>query len=287
MMITLTGIPSGITVWAPRSNPANASGLPGAGATGTTAVMVRVVASDADGSGGAIGTPVSRQLDRIEPVGGTATIVYEWVAIQGDGPAPLNTNLILTGANPIATGVVQGSLNLAPIGPPTLSTARPQFAGGRSSRTVANIAACASYLLFPWVAFTGDGAYDTGMAIANASADPTGPQPGGMNTPPQTGDVTLYFWRKDGGTNPAPQTIAKALGAGLTTTFIASSLKDPFLGYIIAVCGFPFGHGFAFINSPSPGTGGSFAQGYMALSLANPRAPTAGVVPVFTEANGM
>jgi hypothetical protein len=290
-MVTLTGIPSGITVWAPRSNPANASGLPGAGATGTTAIMVRVVAADADGSGGAIGTPVRNQLDRIDPVGGTAVVVYEWVAIQAGGGAganagALNTNLILTGAAPIATGVVQGSLNLAPIGPPTTSTGRPQFAGGRSTRTVANIAACGSYLLFPWVAYTGEGAYDTGMAIANTSADPAGPQPGGINTPPQTGDVTLYFWRKDGGTNPAPQTIAKALPAGQVTTFLASSLKDSFVGYIIAVCGFPFGHGFAFINSPAPGTGGSFAEGYIALSLANPRAPSAGVSPVFVEGAG-
>jgi hypothetical protein len=249
--------------------------------------MVRVVATEPDGSGGAIGTPVRNQLDRIDAVGGTVTIVYEYVAVAGNAiPTSSFINVVMTGAAPIATGQIRGALNMAPIGPPTVAGARPQFAGGRSDKAVANIAACASYLLFPWVVFTGDGAYDTGMAIANTSADPTGPQPGGINTPPQSGDVTLYFWRKDGGTNPAPQTIAKALPAGQTTTFVASSLKDPFLGYVIAVCGFPFGHGFGFITNPSPGSSGQFAEGFLALSLLNPRAPSVGVPPVFIEANG-
>ena len=108
-----------------------------------------------------------------------------------------------------------------------------------------------------------------------------------FGTPAQTGDVTLYFWKSGGGTNPAPVTIAKALPAGQTTTYVVSSLKEAFTGYIIAVCQFAFGHGFAFINSPSPGTGGSFAQGYTALSLPNPRlGGSAGQIAVAVEAVG-
>jgi hypothetical protein len=285
-IINLTGIPAGISIYAPRQLPLNASGFLNQAGVTTPANVIRVIAPDpVDGSGGALGAITARQLDRIDSAGGAATIVYEWVTAATAG-ALGDFALVVTGAAPISTGTILGTINMAPIGPPTVSPGRPQFAGGRSTKNVVNVAACASYLLFPWVVFTGDGAYDTGMAIANTSADPQGPQPGGLNTPPLTGDVTLYFWRKDGGTNPAPQTIAKALPAGQVTTFLASSLKDSFVGYIIAVCGFPFGHGFAFINSPAPGTGGSFAEGYIALSLANPRAPSAGVSPVFVEGAG-
>ena len=291
-LVTLTGIPAGITIYAPHQvgagGTATTSGFANQPGTsgGSRAVLARVAAPEVDGSGGAVAALISRQLDRIDAVCGTATIVYEWV----DNPAnagPPAFNLFITGAAPISTGTVRATLDMAPVGPPTVGPARPQFAGGRSAKTVANIAACASYLLFPWIAYTADGAYDTGMAIANTSADPAGAPPDGIGTPAQTGDVTLYFWKSGGGTNPAPVTIAKALPAGQTTTYVVSSLKEAFTGYIIAVCQFAFGHGFAFINSPSPGTGGSFAQGYTALSLPNPRlGGSAGQIAVAVEAVG-
>ncbi|MGH9786187.1 MAG: hypothetical protein ACRD88_18615, partial [Terriglobia bacterium] len=122
--------------------------------------------------------------------------------------------------------------------------------------------ACASYLLFPWVAYTGDGAVDTGLAIANTTKDPPA-----IGTPSQKGDVTLYFWRSTGTNNPAPLKIATALEGGQTTTYVLSALGAPFSGYVIAVCGFQMGHGIAaFLSS------GSF-NAFTALSLANPRLP--------------
>ena len=125
--------------------------------------------------------------------------------------------------------------------------------------------ACASYLLFPWVAYSADGTLDTGIAISNTTADPAV-----INSPKQKGDVTLYFWRSDGTAAPAPQKIATALTAGKSTTFVASSLGAGFTGYIIAHCTFQMGHGLAAFLSPRAGV---FGASYLAISLQNPRIP--------------
>jgi len=160
---------------------------------------------------------------------------------------------------------VEGSANLRitlrgtsdPPDAPIFSTASAsrQF-DGPAFRTLA----CASYLLFPWVAYTGDGAVDTGLAIANTTKDP--PQIGTIS---QKGDVTLHFWRATGTSNPAPVKIATALEGGNTATYVVSQLGSPFSGYVIAVCGFQMGHGIAAFLS-----GGSF-NAFTALSLTNPR----------------
>jgi hypothetical protein len=146
----------------------------------------------------------------------------------------------------------------------TDSPEAPRFSTAAASRqldaTAFRSLACASYLLFPWVANTGDGAVDTGLAIANTTADP--PQIGSL---PQKGDVTLHFWRSAGGTNPAPLKIATALEAGRTATYVISALGAPFQGYVIAVCTFQMGHGIAAFLS-----GGSF-NAFTAISLLNPR----------------
>jgi hypothetical protein len=171
---------------------------------------------------------------------------------------------------------VEGTANLRivlrgasdPPDAPVFSTASSsrQF-DGAAHRTLA----CASYLLFPWVAYTGDGAVDTGLAIANTTADP--PQ---IGTIAQKGDVTLHFWRSAGGTNPPPLKIATALEAGRTTTYVVSQLGSPFTGYVIAVCTFQMGHGLAAFLS-----GGAF-NGYIAMVITNPRL----VLPGITEATG-
>ena len=101
-------------------------------------------------------------------------------------------------------------------------------------------------ILFPRVVYTGDGNLDTGVAIANAAADPPV-----IGTRGQIGDVTIYFWRADGGPNPAPLKIATNLKPGQTATFVLSQLVSPFAGYAIAICGFQHGHGYASIISPA------------------------------------
>lgn len=143
----------------------------------------------------------------------------------------------------------------------------PVFATSGASIQLSNTAVrtivCASYLLFPWVAYVADGSLDTGIAISNTSADPAV-----LGTVKQKGDVTLYFWTADGSTAPSPLKIATALDAGKSATFVASSLGKAFTGYIIATCGFQFGHGLAAFLAPKAGV---FGASYLALSLPNPR----------------
>jgi hypothetical protein len=155
-----------------------------------------------------------------------------------------------------ATGNVRIQLRGASSAPdaPTFAS-NTQFSGA-----VVRVLSCASYLLFPWVAYTGDGAVDTGLAIANTTKDPPV-----IGTLGQAGDVTLYFWRAAGGTNPVPVKIATALAAGQTATYVISQLGAPFQGYVIAHCTFQMGHGLAAFLS-----GGAF-NGYIAQVINNPR----------------
>lgn len=271
-----TGIPSGITLYVPEQ----VSGGPGAGlsavTTGTataTLALTRVggvVA--ADGSGGALVAAVANQFDKITVSAGTATVVYEVIAESSAAQEAFTILFAFTGGTTVGTGTIAGSISLAPVGPTSANPAVPQFAAGSTS-TVVNVSVCASYLLFPWVANTGDGAYDTGFAIANTTADTVG-------TTAQTGNVTLNFFRNTGTNHPPAVTIATGLAAGGTATAVLSQVvTGSFLGYVIAVCDFQMAHGFAFLNSPSPATGGQFAQGYLAISVNNPRlgAPIAAI----------
>ncbi len=263
--IQLTGVPAGISVWAPEIVTLASLASTGSVAGGATAGVITLVAgAAADGSGGAVVVPVANQFDSITLVGGTATIIYQVTVAPTGLPETISALIALTGLPTTGTGAISGSLGLAPVGPPTAVAARPQF-GSVTPGTAATISLCATYLLFPWVVNTGDGAYDTGLAISNTTADAP------IGTPTQVGDVRLYFWASTG-TNPAPVTLATALAAGRTATGVLSALvTTPFTGYVIAVCNFQLGHGFAFINNPRPGTGGAFSQGYLALSITSPR----------------
>jgi hypothetical protein len=169
----------------------------------------------------------------------------------------------------------------SPTAPPA-NASLPQFSAG-TSKTVANANVCATYLLFPYVVNTGDGKFDTGFAVSNTTSDVTA-----IGTTGQTGDVTFYFFPAAGGTAPSPVTVKTGLAAGQQATYVLSSLGSAFSGYVIAVCNFQLGHGFAFINSPQPGTGGQFAEGYLALSVTNPRIPgsTGGALLTPLESSG-
>jgi len=292
--VTLTGIPTGISLWAPEQISSVAglvsaatTGVATAGAPGITVTLV--TGASADGSGGAVlGAPVVNQFDKITVTSGSATLVYELATLGAPFPASVTMYLNLAGVATTGTGAIAGSVGFAPVGPPTANPWRPQFAAA-ASKTVANVAVCATYLLFPWVANTGNGSLDTGFAIANTTLDPAV-----IGTTGETGTVTMYFFRATTGAvsgstggNPAAVTIGPSAGLapGDTVTGVLSQMvTGPFSGYAIAVCNFQLGHGFAFLSNPSPGTGGAFAEGYLADVITNPRLPT---VALFgTEASG-
>jgi hypothetical protein len=90
-------------------------------------------------------------------------------------------------------------------------------------------------LLFSFV--TNLAGFDTGIAIANTTADPFG-------TSPQDGACTLTFF---GANAPAPS-VTPTIVAGATFVDLASSRAPNFQGYLIAECDFPLAHGFAFVS---------------------------------------
>jgi hypothetical protein len=131
------------------------------------------------------------------------------------------------------------------------------------------VAPCTTNLLFPWVAnFAG---LDTGLAISNTSDDP-------YNTEPQTGTCEVNLYPTDTTTNngvalTGPATITTssiAPGSVWRSTLSGQTAFRGKAGYIIAICEFQYGHGFAFFTDNfgvgSPAT----AQGYLALIIPDP-----------------
>ena len=100
-------------------------------------------------------------------------------------------------------------------------------------------------LLFSFV--TNQSGFDTGITIANTTADPFG-------SGETDGTCTLHYFPQSGAA-PASQTTTSPVAAGRTLTFTLSSggglgiaARAGFQGYIIADCGFPFARGFGFLS---------------------------------------
>jgi hypothetical protein len=128
---------------------------------------------------------------------------------------------------------------------------------------------CQCDLLFPYV--VDQTGMNTGVAIANTTVDPYG-------TGPQSGYISLYFYpdvnSKIGtvGTAITEVTTNKVAAGDEFLMVVGGTSTDPgvtaaastvtgFQGYMIAITGFQFCHGYAFI------TDGTQAQGYVALVL--------------------
>ena len=263
-----TGIPTGFVIYAPEIVGGGAAAANGSISTGGLTVLKLVSGPNLDGSGGVVVSPASNlsTYDLITPTGGAASVIYEVTTSAGTLATEVAiVNISMTGTPTTGTGSVSAVISPAPVGPTTVSPELPQFAATGKPAVIATVTLCASYLLFPWAPSTGDGNYETGVAIANTTSDPSV-----IGTTGVPGDVNAYFFPSDGSASTT-QTIATGLKPGATATFVVgTTLKKPFLGYIIVVCNFPLGHGFAFIDNPIGGQNG-FAQGYLAISLTNPR----------------
>jgi hypothetical protein len=168
-------------------------------------------------------------------------------------------------------GVADGQAQMYPP-TPTGATAKPRFnhpLENDPSDTLITVAPCTTNLLFPWVLnFAG---YDTGMAIANTSADV-------WDTEPQAGTCAVNLFPTDKTTNngvalAGPVTVTTSniqAGSVWRATMSGTAPFNGQAGYIIAVCRFQFGHGFAFITD-NFGVGAPIsAQGYMALLIPDP-----------------
>jgi hypothetical protein len=139
----------------------------------------------------------------------------------------------------------------------------PRFADTSVLTPIITIAACQTDLLFNFM--TNQAGYDTGFSIANTSTDPFG-------TAAQNGTCTLNWY----GNGPAAgtATTTPVVASGTEYHNLVSSVAAGFQGYMIAVCNFQYGHGFAFLRDGYGQPGQGLSQGYLASVI-----PTPGITP--------
>ncbi|MCS7026635.1 MAG: hypothetical protein NZV14_17700 [Bryobacteraceae bacterium] len=208
-------------------------------------------------------------LIEVPLTGGAGSFVWE---VFGQDPNQIDTASFAVSfayrpaANP-GTGTIAVNGSFAPVGggnTMSATAAIPRFADLSTAVNSASIVTCLTTLLFPFV--TNQAGFDTGVAIANTSADPFG-------TAPQTGNCELNYYggTTGGGAAPARQTTTTPVAGGQTLAFTLSSggtngiaATPGFQGYIIAICNFRFAHGFAFISDVGAAR---LSHGYLALIL--------------------
>jgi hypothetical protein len=178
-------------------------------------------------------------------------------------------NITLSGT-PNDFGTTTGQAQMFP--PVTPTSGRPRYNHPLEpvpGATWLTVAPCTTNLLFTWVAnFAG---LDTGIAISNTSADPYG-------TIPQTGTCTVNLWPTDQTTNNGVSagaavsitTAPVAPGSVWRTALSGTPTFAGLAGYIIAVCRFQYGHGFAFITDRFGVGAANTAQGYIANVIPDP-----------------
>lgn len=287
---TLTGTTSTITTQSEISN----------GVTGTRAVLVSV--TDPTGSGGSKDFPISYSgkysgcsntysgLDmgvvQVPLFGGAGAATWEIIASSPGAvesiafgvetawaASPATNSPALTAGT---SGTVAGSF--APLSSDDKMSATspiPRFADISVGKTLIDIGACVTNLLFPFV--SARGGFDTGMAISNTTLDNSVDMPGGTNKVPfnttkQNGACTLYYFgdKEDGTSLSKPIQTSGVINAGkqlVYTLFGGGSGIDAtpgFQGYIIARCAFQKGHGFAFVSDLGAQ---KLALGYLALIM--------------------
>jgi hypothetical protein len=303
LAIALQSIPNGLTLWVQEVVSIQRQ------ATGQTSGVMVLVATD-----GVTGANVSAQTT-------SAATTANLFAITG--PAALITYEVLYSdpySNEYATVpfYVSYSPNLsanAPIGlpqpnipataaggfapfylagPPAFYASQalpvPRFVFLGTAANIVEVLKCSCNLLFPYV--TQAAGYDTGIAIANTTADP------GWLTG-QSGSVTFYYYNGTGippappyqctntvspGTCPSPTTGHSVLIPGDVLTYTLFNGSSTwgldnravgFTGYIITEAQFQYCHGFAFIGGLGGGPAvnsqtNGLSEGYLALVLDSP-----------------
>jgi len=163
---------------------------------------------------------------------------------------------------------------------PSASLPVPRFIPGQTPVNLFEISKCACNLLFPFVASVGG--FDTGIAIANTSADP-GATYGFNSTGQQQGTVTFFYYGTgaNGAAAPASQ-VSGVVPAGQVLTYVLSTgggaigtgpnglnnTAAGFEGYMIVQTGFQYCHGFAFISALGAGpTSPGISEGYLGIVL--------------------
>jgi hypothetical protein len=302
LRIAFSGLPANVRAYVSAgalSNAANATttGTQWSGGGETTSYSAAYgVSTAANGANVAAGTVLANPISSGELVLGGDTTRYPAGAAQGLVEVPITggagsftwevfgtdpnqidtlsfavTYAYRTANNPGTSGAVNVNGSFAPVGggnTMSATAAIPRFADQSTANAGIGIFTCQSTILFPFV--SNQAGFDTGVAIANTSADPLG-------TAPQTGNCELNYYggTTGGGAAPAKQTTTTPLTGGQVATFTLSSggtngiaATPGFQGYMIAVCAFRYGHGFAFISDVGAQ---KLSHGYIALILDNSR----------------
>jgi hypothetical protein len=176
-----------------------------------------------------------------------------------------------TAANVTAYSSDSNSLTIPRFAPESANPNSPYFF---------SIAACNTVLLFPYITTAGyvegTSGFDTGISIANTSADP-------FNTPTSSGLCSLYFYGNipvDSITAPpATYPLQSNLGAGgisssvpiwpgtIAVTDASQTVPAGWSGYMIASCNFQFAHGYAVVSDIGVR---NIMSSYLALVIADP-----------------
>jgi len=264
-------VPAGVRVFVGVSQASSGT----AGASAQLTVSETGAYSPVIGAIGPSGSyvPSGVMIAELPVVSGSASAVWEVTSGAASNASTVESldfdvYLVYTanpGSNSPAPGTITVNQSFAPVPPAFTASAGaaasaslpiPRFADTSTANGIFAITICRTILLFPYV--TNAASFDTGIAVANTSTDPFG-------TTPQSGNCTWYVY----GTN-APSTPPAALSvpSGTVNALLASSaLPANFTGYIIAICNFQYGHGFAFVSDFGAQ---KLAMGYLALVIADP-----------------
>lgn len=261
-LFSFAGVPSGVTIYLPTtvstSYYAGASHITLTLTASATGAFSPVKAIGVN----LLGLPVGDAA--ISASNGAATAVYE--VTQSDNTVP-NGTVTISGyyqfaGNFVSVAPATPTLTVTPA--PTGSTNVPNFAVSGNPATPLNpFVACTTSLLFPFV--TNTLGFDTGIVLANTSTDPFG----FLGAAPANGSCALNFYGTGAPTNP----VAAPGGLQSTATinaFQLSSVAPGFEGYMIAVCNYNYGHGYAFIEYDLTQTNG-IAEGYIPLVITGTR----------------
>ena len=220
-----------------------------------------------------LGGDGASDLNPLTVSGTTATATYEILysdpSVTETMTVPVAVAYISnTAQNLPGPGTATVAVNFAPLSSSPVSStsaAIPRFCQTNPASNLFTIVSCNCNLLFPFV--TNQAGFDTGVAIANTSADTLN------NVTAQQGLVTLTYYGNTTGGGAAPPTAVTTseVPAGSELIFTLSNggnygipATPGFEGYIIARANFQYCHAFAFISDVGAQ---KLAEGYLAIQL--------------------
>lgn len=262
--LVLSGIPEGVSVFAPSRIACDRSG--------GGALELGLVSDPSPGGTGGRATPPQSGERLLLPTSESDVVaVYEVSRadplVREACRIPLRFSRVTRDADQFTGGSVELFARLAPYRSAAMESGPShgiRFVNARfNPRPRFQFASCGTTLFFPFV--TNRDNFDTAIVIANTSSDPLG-------TRHQSAQCSLKYFDSDTGTEPGPISqqsgeipaggqLAFTISGGSTAHGLAP-LTD-IQGYLVVECGFQFATGFAFVTEQINGTA-VLAQGYLA-----------------------